>query len=259
MLRKRGKNKGLTCIALDPEGFGLAHVMRGEDQRPQLQACDYRAVGPGADLEVEIAMALRDYQLRGNPGVVVLSDHSYSLRMVDAPDVGAEFMKEAVRYSIADLIDFDVDEAVLDLFTLPDQDDGRPKSLYVAAARANEIQELADSLNDAGLKLAAIDISELALRNIAALTPEDESGVALVYLRNEGGLITLTRALIASDRSTLSISSLVSVSLRRCLTTTVFSWRRLICRFLRPSSRVFCSAASCIVRIRSAAAASNFF
>ena len=161
----------MTCIGLEPEGFSLAHVVRGENERPQLQACDYRQVGPGANIEREIAMALRDYQLTGSTGIAVLGHHSYSLRMVDAPDVGTEFMKEAVRYSIADLIDFDIDEAVLDLFTLPDQDGTLPIGSRTPGREGSKDAASEDSALTAPASSSLMRLSNIALtRFLASLT-----------------------------------------------------------------------------------------
>jgi len=191
-LKRGGGPRGMTCIGLEPQGFALTHVTYRDD-RPYLAVCDYRPVEDTSSLEHEIAQALRDYGLRGTPGVALLDPSAYALRLVDAPDVGEEFMKEAVRYSIADLIDFDVDEAVIDLFQIPGQSDqGRGQNLYVVAARAAEIEQTADMLNDAGLRLQSIRIQELALRNLAARTPEDRNGLALVHLNRYGGMITVT-------------------------------------------------------------------
>ena len=43
------------------------------------------------------------------------------------------------------------------------------------------------------MKLAAIDIMELSLRNLSALIPEDEGGLALMHLGGRDGLITMTQ------------------------------------------------------------------
>ena len=63
---------------------------------------------------------------------------------------------------------------------------------------------------EAGLQLDVIDIPELALRNIAALLPEDVNGVALVYIEQNEGLIIITRqeSLYLSRRMRFGYSSL---------------------------------------------------
>ena len=91
-------------------------------------------------------------------------------------------------------MDFDVEEAAIDFFEIPRQQSrGRPDCIYVVAAEAKVVQRAVDLARDSGLKLVAIDITELALRNLTALLPEDEQGLALMHLGRKGGLITMTQ------------------------------------------------------------------
>lgn len=119
------------------------------------------------------------------------SEHS-TLLLVEAPEVDPSELKAAVRWRIKDLIDFHVDDAVLDVFDIEGQR-GRTKMMYVVVARIATVQEHINLLEKAHVNLGVIDIAELAQRNIAALLPEDQSGVALLHLTPRGGLLTLTR------------------------------------------------------------------
>ena len=65
--------------------------------------------------------------------------------------------------------------------------------MYAVVARNSVVRRQIELLTDAGLNLEVIDIPELALRNIAALLPEDVAGVAMLYLSENNGLITITR------------------------------------------------------------------
>ena len=48
-------------------------------------------------------------------------------------------------------------------------------------------------LKAARLKISALDIPELALRNLTALLPEDERGLAFLSLGRTQGMLILTR------------------------------------------------------------------
>ncbi len=119
---------------------------------------------------------------------------SYHLLLIEAPEVPADELRAAVRWRIRDLIDFHVDDAVLDVFDAPAGGArGAQTHLYVVVCRSNDVKTLADSLLDAGIGLNVIDIPELALRNLAASLPEDEQGMAILYFGPERGLIALCR------------------------------------------------------------------
>jgi MSHA biogenesis protein MshI len=113
--------------------------------------------------------------------------------MVEAPDVPPSEMKNAMRWRIKDLIDFHIDDAIIDVFEIPGQVSGRAKLMYAVAARSTNIRSIVDAAEKAGLQLESIDIPELALRNITALLEEDVAGVAMLYLTPQGGVITLSR------------------------------------------------------------------
>ena len=83
---------------------------------------------------------------------------------------------------------------MLDVFDAPASGArGTKTHLYVVVSRSNDVKQLADRLQDAGVGLGVIDIPELALRNVAAQLPEDAQGVALLYFGAQRGLIALCR------------------------------------------------------------------
>jgi MSHA biogenesis protein MshI len=116
----------------------------------------------------------------------------YQLMLVDALQVQSDEMRDAIRWRIKDLLDFRIDEAIIDIFEIPDQGRNRPRQVYVVAARIAKVRERIEIVEKAGLKLEAIDIEELALRNLTAMMEEDAHGVALLWLTGSYGLILVT-------------------------------------------------------------------
>jgi MSHA biogenesis protein MshI len=139
------------------------------------------------------AMA-REHGLARMQCSTVLNDSDYKLLLTETPEVPADELKSAVRWRIKDLIDFHINDTILDVFDIPGEDGAKAaREMYVVAARSQAIQARVDLLVNAGMHLDIIDIPELAQRNIAALLPEDAQGVALLSFNERGGLITLTR------------------------------------------------------------------
>lgn len=64
---------------------------------------------------------------------------------------------------------------------------------YAVSARRGTIREQASLLGSARLKISAIDIPELALRNLTSLLPEDERGLAFLSLGRTQGTLIITR------------------------------------------------------------------
>jgi MSHA biogenesis protein MshI len=119
---------------------------------------------------------------------------SYSVLSVEAPQVPVAELRSAIRWQIKDLIDFHIDDAVLDVFDAPASGaDHKQHNLYVVVSKLSRVKERVSLLQDAYVNLTTIDIPELVLRNISTLLPEDPKGVAFVYLQRRFGVLILTR------------------------------------------------------------------
>lgn len=192
-LKRQSLAAGLTGIELSSAGISVARVERQGGARPRLRACEFRESTPdGAG--PALAQIASQYGLKRARCTTLLGTGDYQLLLTEAPDVGADELKQALRWKIKDLIDFHINDATLDVFNLPGYVPGTPaREMYTVAARNEAIQKRVDLLTGAGIGLEVIDIPELAQRNLAALLPEDTAGVALLSLQEQSGLITITR------------------------------------------------------------------
>lgn len=137
---------------------------------------------------------LEHRKLQRSECTTVVDADAYNLLLVEAPAVHAEEMRAAVRWRIKELIPFHVDDAVIDVFEIPGQTShSQGRMMYAVAARSAKVRERIDLVEGQGLRLEVIDLPEMCLRNIAALTPEDARGVALLTLAEQHGWITLSR------------------------------------------------------------------
>ena len=193
--RKKTKDNSVTGLGLQPEGVAAARVEGDPAQgTPRLRFCDFRATRSLAEQGEALAALAREYDLEGVPCVSVLPSSDISLLLVEKPNVEPAELKTAVRWRVKDLLDFHVDDAVVDVFEVPGQADrGRPPMAYVVAAHQGRVKEHIDLVEGADCGLEVVDIPEMVQRNIAGLLPEDDAGVALLYLSEHRGLLTLTR------------------------------------------------------------------
>ncbi len=192
-LKRKTNPSGLTAIGVHAEGFSVAHVERGDQGRPRLSACQFVACEP-QERTKQLARLVSQYRLKRTPCTTVLDTADYQLLLTEAPDVQPDELKAAIRWRIKDLINFHINDATLDVFDLPGEaTPGRVREMYAVAVQNKAVQQRVDLMDAAGVQLEVIDIPEMAQRNIAALLPEDENGVAMVSFQANGGLITLTR------------------------------------------------------------------
>ena len=127
------------------------------------------------------------------PVSTVLSPRDYQLALVEAPEVPPAELRAAMRWRLKDSIDFRVEDAIIDVFDVPDQNrGGHGRMMYAVAARRSAVSAHTEAL--AGTPgFDAIDVPELCLRNLAALLPMAQAGVALLHLGEAGASIVLVR------------------------------------------------------------------
>jgi len=170
-------------VRVDRQGAGRARLL----------TCEFQPMQGGEEART-FALLASKHGLNRARCTTLLGTGDYQLLLTEAPDVGADELKQALRWKIKDLIDFHINDATLDVFDLPGATLGaKAHEMYTVAARNEAIQRRVDLLTAAGIGLDVIDIPELAQRNLAALLPEDTAGVALLSLQDKSGLITITR------------------------------------------------------------------
>lgn len=188
-LKRVDKGRDRIGVYMTETGTAIAETGgQGPGRKPRLLRCRY-------DTGTEALPGLvKQLVSRKSPAVSVMQTGSYHLHLVEAPDVPEDELRAAIRWRIKDLIDFHIDDAVIDVFQLPAQSRGGPNHMmYAIATKSELIRAQVDELEACGLQLEVIDIPELSLRNIAALLEEEARGVALLYLGERSGILLLVR------------------------------------------------------------------
>lgn len=167
----------------------LAHVIRPAGKRPEIATFDsFRIEQDEAGALGRLAQG-RD--LKRHRCTTLLAENDYRMAQVDAPVVPAEERVQALRWKLKDLVDFPVETAAIGVADIP-SDSGRQASVFAVAAPAKVIGERMKQFQDARLNLEAIDIPEMAVRNIAALFEEPNRGLAFLSLSDDDSLLVIT-------------------------------------------------------------------
>ena len=195
--KQKPVREGVVGVEIRQDGVALVHRL-GSAAEPRIAVCEFRPCEsrPGAGIDAPaveaLAGAVRDHGLAGTRCVAVLPPHRYGLRLLDAPDVEPDEVAAAVPWLVKDLLDVPLEEAVVDYFQGPDRPGGQSR-IHVVTVHRQVVRELSEALAAAGLELTVVDVTELALRNLARRLPEEEQGVAVLRLQARGGVLTMNR------------------------------------------------------------------
>ena len=189
--KSRGTN-ARAGIALAEGSFALAVVKREANSKPAIEYCATHAVS--GDLAPELKATLDKLGALRAPACGVVDGDDYQLVQVEAPEVLPSEMRAAIRWRLKDAINFNVDEASVDVFEIPEPARRtQAKMLFAVAARESAVQRIASAIRPAAKGFEAIDIPELCLRNISACLPQDAKGVAMLALRDGFAQLVITR------------------------------------------------------------------
>lgn len=180
-LKKNSAASQVVGIDMSTDGCSLAvleHSVAGQPRVAAVKRCLY---SDSADPRAALVAAVRDLGIKAAHVVATLPHAAYSLVQLEAPDMPLDELREAMRWRVKDLIDFPVEQSVVDVFKLPhSQRPGAPELLYVVVAKSDEVDRVASLLTAAGLEIDAIDVIEMSIRNLALRV--DQPGRPRAYL-----------------------------------------------------------------------------
>ncbi len=188
---KKKQAEGLIGIEVAADGVALAYVQWTPEGAPNLSRCLFREAPPQQQGEC-VCQMVQELGLEGLPANVVLPPSAYQLLLVDRPDVPDQELRDALRWKLKELTGDSPDNVVIDAFPLPqDAYRGRSRMAYLVVADKEKVAH-AEALRASGARLSAIDVTEMAMRNIGLLLlGEEQRNLALLRLGSSGGLITI--------------------------------------------------------------------
>ncbi|OGA32389.1 MAG: hypothetical protein A3F75_04340 [Betaproteobacteria bacterium RIFCSPLOWO2_12_FULL_64_23] len=214
---KGKKRPGWLALSLDRDHVDLVHVKRSAGGRPEITMCDsYRREGSDA---ATLARLRKEIRLDRYRCTTLLKSTDFQMHQVDAPNVPAAEMKTAVRWRVKDIIDYPIDAATVEVLDIPvDQNaPARNHSLYAVTARNSVIEGCIKPFDKAQVPLEAIDIPDLAQRNVAALFETEGRGVAMLAFYQDEGILTFTSGgeLYLARRIEIPLAQLIEADAER--------------------------------------------
>ncbi len=201
-------------VFLEIGADGIAWAVTGNGAWPRCGCCPV----PSGNVEETLRSLVDRQGWKGTPATLVLPMDQYQVFQLDRPD-GLEDgeLADGVKWRLRDFLDYPPSEAVCDVFPLPaNASRGQGRQINVVAAHKARLQNPIALIDRCGLRMRAIEVAELALRNLAAALDDGGRGVALVHLREHYGQLVICRggSLYLSRRLEVSSAALRDESLQ---------------------------------------------
>ncbi len=191
--RLRGAAGRWTRAGVQLSAERAALVLLGPDAaRPEILAA---ASVPADEAPAAFDDLLARHRLRKACATLCLAPGEYELLNMERPPVPDEELAESVRWKLGDLLPWPVDEALVDVFTIPDLDShARAASwVFVVAARRALVERRLQQAQALGLEVTAVDIPDFALRNLNARAAEPQYSVAHLLVGEDYSLVAISR------------------------------------------------------------------
>jgi MSHA biogenesis protein MshI len=192
MLFRRRVTGGNQWVSVAQEGTRVhaAKVAHAEGQRPRLL---WLWNAEADDFSAALGLLKRAHRLRGVSLVGQLERHQYRVLSTEVPDVPREEWRDAMRWRIKDQVDFPMEDALLEVLAVPQDTQLRQThpAIALVTQRADYVR-MALAADDVGLKWAAIDTAETALRNLSAMAEVEGQAHALLVFGESHGMLVIT-------------------------------------------------------------------
>ena len=140
-----------------------------------------------------LSKIVADFGVKGCTASITLSPGSYEMLQIERPTVRDEELVDAARWRVASMLDYPVEEAIIQVFDAPQPSEHqREPMLNVVAAPARAVRELANVVSKAGLTPRKITVAELAVRDLVSACYTAGGPVVTVFLTGRQGLIQAT-------------------------------------------------------------------
>ena len=217
-LAKGKRHPGWLAMQLHESEIDLVHVRTTIGGRPEVALCDsFRKETSEASslLHLRKELKLNQYHC-----TTLLPSGKYQLHEIEAPNVPSAELKAAVRWRLKDIVEYPVESANVDVLSIPGDPDStnRTSIVYAVTARSDAVDAHVAPFEASGMALDAVDIPELAQRNVATLFETDDGGgIAMLAFYVDEGLLTFTRAgeLYASRRIEIPLAQLMDANYKQ--------------------------------------------
>lgn len=169
-------------LCITDEKFIIAHTVLSGDQRRLLKHCEHRTHFGDDPIEV-LKTLVQELGAEHERCVICLNPNEYELFLIAEPENYTD--QQELRRKVADLMEFPIEEASIDYISLPKPLGDQSAMGYIVAAREQLIQDKVSMAQQAGLNVIAVDVPEMALRNVTLLDQEHQVCRMLIHMMPE--------------------------------------------------------------------------
>lgn len=179
------------CISLNSNEITLLYINKTQNSIELIQS-DAFHFDNFDSLPLVFSNFAKKHDLESAPIYWLLSPTDYQLTLIDSLPVPKEEFNDALTWRLRNLISYPLNEAVIDSFKFPAKKTSEGGMVGAVTAKTKSLIQIVNLLENIDLNLTAIDIPELAMRNLTALHEDDEKSTAFLYFFDNMLILNIT-------------------------------------------------------------------
>lgn len=209
----KAKKVSLITAGISILDDGIAFALISHEQTtPAVLHCEFITCSSSQHGDV-LSKLSKEHSLDIHQCNFVLQPNQYQIVPVEKLEVADDELASALKWRVKDLIDYHIDNTVIDILSLS-KNVSNSNTVEVVATEESTISHIVNLLRSANINISSIDIADLAARNIGFHCNPELGSYALLNLWNEDSHINvyLNNDLYLSRSSSIGLTTLEHVS-----------------------------------------------
>lgn len=182
-----------TQIGVDFQPTGVAVVQVENTKKVAgkiLRSVYLPSRGQQAQLE-SLRNWITKHSLQRASCVCLIADTDCDINQIEKPEVDDSELAQALTWRIKDLVSYEVDSAVVDVYPMPVSGKNNTQQVSVVSADEKTVAAYVQSIQSSGMKLLAIDIHDLVTGNLPVVRQGFKKAQAILSLGDSAGVLSI--------------------------------------------------------------------
>ncbi len=194
--KQRPLSPNRCCISLSSREINIILIKKtpaGVEDSIQVLLSEMLKYDDMESLKLVLTGMIERYEIEHVPTYWLLTPADYQIFLIDSLAVESNEFHDALTWRLRSVLPYPTDEATIDYFMLPPRKTTANNPMIAAvAAKQSQLKSIIDIFASLNLNLTAIDIPELALRNLANMGEKDERSTAMIYFYEKLAILNIT-------------------------------------------------------------------
>ncbi|MBU0455680.1 MAG: hypothetical protein ABIH77_05775 [Pseudomonadota bacterium] len=160
------KAQGICSIEFRSDGYAIACASEPISARQNILFCDFFPHRIDKQIKDSLNRLVEQYSLFDMDCNIVLPPDFYRLFLLKKPNVPEAEYKSAMRWQVKEMIEFPLEDAVVDIFYPAPEIKHYSHELFVVVAQNSFLVTRAKLLKECHLNPVSVDIREFSIRNL---------------------------------------------------------------------------------------------